>query len=159
MKFHLTAETRSRGDHAEKNDSGNFARSAYFFSGSALGIRQPPARATFPPAPVPGPSPRPQAPAPSAPWPPPLAPPPSAACRAIPTLDLKFVVHHGAYIAQRVAGTTELVGADVALAHRLLKNGVAEATGWRLALPSCRRSVASPASWPIAAAKPAASQM
>ncbi|HYT81135.1 MAG TPA: hypothetical protein VEQ37_18145, partial [Actinomycetota bacterium] len=31
----------------------------------------------------------------------------------------------------RVAGHEEVVGKDVALAHRLLKNGVAEATGWR----------------------------
>lgn len=54
-----------------------------------------------------------------------------AACRAIPTLDLKFVVHHGTFIAQRVAGGAELVGSDVNLVHRLLKNGVSEATGWR----------------------------
>jgi uncharacterized protein YndB with AHSA1/START domain len=54
-----------------------------------------------------------------------------AACRAIPTLDLKFVVHHGAYVAQQVAGGAELVGSDVNLVHRLLKNGVSEATGWR----------------------------
>jgi class 3 adenylate cyclase/uncharacterized protein YndB with AHSA1/START domain len=54
-----------------------------------------------------------------------------AACRAIPTLDLKFIVHHGAYVAQRVAGGAELVGSDINLVHRLLKNGVSEATGWR----------------------------
>jgi hypothetical protein len=52
------------------------------------------------------------------------------ACRAIPTLDLKFMVHHGDYILQHVAGITELVGSDVNLAHRLMKNHVAEATGW-----------------------------
>ncbi len=53
------------------------------------------------------------------------------ACRAIPTLDLKFIAHHGDYIAQRVAGIHELAGSDVNLVHRLLKNHVGEATGWR----------------------------
>jgi hypothetical protein len=53
------------------------------------------------------------------------------ACRSIPTLDLKFMTHHGAYIVQTVAGIHELVGSDVNLAHRLMKNHVAEATGWR----------------------------
>jgi hypothetical protein len=53
------------------------------------------------------------------------------ACKAIPNLDLKFIVHHGDYMTQRVATITELVGSDVNLIHRLLKNGVTEATGWR----------------------------
>jgi len=53
------------------------------------------------------------------------------ACRAIPTLDLKFMAHHGDYIVQTIAGIKELVGSDVNLIHRLLKNHVAEATGWR----------------------------
>jgi hypothetical protein len=53
------------------------------------------------------------------------------ACRAIPTLDLKFILHHGAYMLQTVAGINELVGTDVNLVHRLLKNHVSEATGWR----------------------------
>ena len=53
------------------------------------------------------------------------------ACRAIPTLDLKFLTHHGDYFIQDVAGARELVGSDVNLIHRLLKNHVAEATGWR----------------------------
>jgi uncharacterized protein YndB with AHSA1/START domain len=53
------------------------------------------------------------------------------ACRAIPTLDLKFIVHHGDYIVQHVAGISELVGSDVNLVHRLLKNHVSEQTGWR----------------------------
>jgi hypothetical protein len=52
------------------------------------------------------------------------------ACRAIPTLDLKFMTHHGDYILQRVSTITELVGSDVNLVHRLMKNHVAEATGW-----------------------------
>lgn len=53
------------------------------------------------------------------------------ACRSIPQLDLKFIVHHGDYLLQPVAGVTELLGSDVNLTHRLLKNHVAEATGWR----------------------------
>jgi hypothetical protein len=53
------------------------------------------------------------------------------ACRAIPTLDLKFLTHHGDYIIQNVAGIKEMVGSDVNLIHRLLKNHVSEATGWR----------------------------
>ncbi len=53
------------------------------------------------------------------------------ACRNIPSLDLKFLVHHGDYIIQTVSGINELVGSDVNLIHRLLKNHVAEATGWR----------------------------
>jgi len=53
------------------------------------------------------------------------------ACRAIPTLDLKFLLHHGEYFIQTIAGTKELVGSDVNLVHRLLKNRVSENTGWR----------------------------
>lgn len=53
------------------------------------------------------------------------------ACRNIPTLDLKFFVHTGDYILQTVAGNLEVVGSDVNLVHRLMKNHVAEATGWR----------------------------
>ena len=53
------------------------------------------------------------------------------ACKAIPTLDLKFISHFGEYILQNVSGITELVGSDVNLVHRLLKNQVNEATGWK----------------------------
>jgi len=54
------------------------------------------------------------------------------ACRAVPMLDLKFLVHHGDYVVQRVAGHDELVGLDVNLVRdRLLKHPVSEATGWR----------------------------
>lgn len=53
------------------------------------------------------------------------------ACKAIPTLDLKFIVHFGEYVVQNVSGITELVGSDVNLVHRLLKNHVSEATGWK----------------------------
>lgn len=53
------------------------------------------------------------------------------ACQNIPTLDLKFIAHHGNYIVQHVGEIRELVGSDVNLIHRLTKNHVAEETGWR----------------------------
>jgi hypothetical protein len=56
---------------------------------------------------------------------------PCKACRAIPNLDLKFLTHHGDYIIQNIAGIRELVGSDVNLIHRLLKNHVVENTGWK----------------------------
>jgi hypothetical protein len=51
------------------------------------------------------------------------------ACVQIPDLDLKFVVHHGLAIRQKVAGSQELLGSDVILVHRLLKNTVVEQLG------------------------------
>jgi hypothetical protein len=51
------------------------------------------------------------------------------ACARIPDLDLKFVVHHGVAIHQMVAGRQELLGSDVIVAHRLLKNDVVEKLG------------------------------
>jgi class 3 adenylate cyclase len=53
------------------------------------------------------------------------------ACKAIPILDLKFILHFGEYLLQNVSGITELVGSDVNLAHRLLKNHVSDTTGWK----------------------------
>lgn len=53
------------------------------------------------------------------------------ACQNIPSLDLKFILHHGDYILQQVRGIREMVGSDVNLVHRLSKNHVTEATGWR----------------------------
>jgi len=53
------------------------------------------------------------------------------ACKAIPTLDLKFMVHHGDFIIQQVAGIKDLLGTDVNLIHRLTKNHVTESTGWQ----------------------------
>jgi hypothetical protein len=51
------------------------------------------------------------------------------ACVQIPDLDLKFVVHHGAAILQKVAGRQELLASDVIVVHRLLKNDVVEKLG------------------------------
>jgi hypothetical protein len=42
-------------------------------------------------------------------------------------LELKFVLHHGGYIVQTVAGHQELLGPDVTISHLLLKNHVARA--------------------------------
>ncbi|NOH03720.1 MAG: DUF2652 domain-containing protein [Chloroflexi bacterium] len=53
------------------------------------------------------------------------------ACQNIPSLDLKFIAHHGDYVIQHVRDIREMVGTDVNLIHRLLKNRVAETTGWR----------------------------
>ncbi len=51
------------------------------------------------------------------------------ACTYLPRLDLKFVVHHGQIARQRMAGREELVGRDVIVVHRLLKNDVQTALG------------------------------
>ena len=47
----------------------------------------------------------------------------------MPRLDLKIVVHHGSVIRHRIAGREELVGSDVIVAHRFLKNHVVERLG------------------------------
>jgi hypothetical protein len=51
------------------------------------------------------------------------------ACARVDALDLKFVVHAGPFVIQSIAGGTELVGSDVVMAHRLLKNGAAAVVG------------------------------
>ncbi len=56
---------------------------------------------------------------------------PCRACKALPTLDLKFMVHHGDYVIQQLAGAQQLLGTDVNLIHRLAKNHVSESTGWK----------------------------
>ncbi len=53
------------------------------------------------------------------------------ACQMIPSLDLKFIAHFGDYILQSVAGASKPMGPTVTLLHRLAKNHVTEATGWR----------------------------
>jgi Protein of unknown function (DUF2652)/Polyketide cyclase / dehydrase and lipid transport len=51
------------------------------------------------------------------------------ACRRTPDLDLKFCAHHGSFVEHEVAASRELVGADVILVHRLLKNSVTQEHG------------------------------
>ncbi|MFN8604285.1 MAG: DUF2652 domain-containing protein [Candidatus Binatia bacterium] len=53
------------------------------------------------------------------------------ACRKLDGLDLKFVVHFGQYATHVVADREELIGYDVILVHRLLKNRIADASGTR----------------------------
>src|SRR3954454_4206212 len=52
------------------------------------------------------------------------------ACILVPNLDLKVVAHHGQVVRQRIASWEELVGSDVIVVHRLLKNHVEESTGF-----------------------------
>lgn len=54
---------------------------------------------------------------------------PCNACRNISSLDLKFFVHFGEFSVQKLDAHDELVGSDVILIHRLLKNHVTEALG------------------------------
>jgi uncharacterized protein YndB with AHSA1/START domain len=51
------------------------------------------------------------------------------ACVRIPDLNLKFVVHQGEALRHRIAGRDELLGPDVIVVHRLLKNEVVERLG------------------------------
>ena len=56
---------------------------------------------------------------------------PCNACRNLPNLDLKFFIHYGAYMTQKLGTFTELVGNDVNLVHRLAKNHIKEKTGFK----------------------------
>lgn len=51
------------------------------------------------------------------------------ACRSVADLGLKVVAHRGDFATHVIAGGTELVGRDVILVHRLLKNNVTGRTG------------------------------
>lgn len=52
-------------------------------------------------------------------------------CARMDDLSLKFVLHRGQYVVQRIAGSEELAGPDVIVAHRLLKNHVRDLIGPR----------------------------
>ena len=51
------------------------------------------------------------------------------ACKNISGLDLKIFIHYGDFMVQELAGRKELLGSDVILAHRMMKNQVVEQTG------------------------------
>ena len=51
------------------------------------------------------------------------------ACSRLQTLELKFVLHRGHYVAQAIAGHEELLGPDVTMAHLMLKNDVTSVVG------------------------------
>lgn len=67
------------------------------------------------------------------------------ACGMVPGLDLKLIAHTGVFSRQQIAGRTELVGRDVIIAHRLLKNTLGfagVASGYVLVTDSCVQSLA-----------------
>jgi len=51
------------------------------------------------------------------------------ACQNMSNLDLKMVIHFGEYAVQKLGDREELLGADVIVPHRMLKNHVIEETG------------------------------
>jgi uncharacterized protein YndB with AHSA1/START domain len=53
------------------------------------------------------------------------------ACANISMLDLKFFFHFGTFGIQHISGQDELVGSDVNLIHRLLKNNIRETFGFQ----------------------------
>ena len=52
-------------------------------------------------------------------------------CSRLAFLDLKFILHHGEYVVHRVAGTEDVMGPQVNIAHRLLKNHARDLVGDR----------------------------
>ena len=54
---------------------------------------------------------------------------PCRAWRNMSKLDLKMCIHYGEYILQKLGDREELLGADVIVPHRMLKNSVIERTG------------------------------
>lgn len=66
------------------------------------------------------------------------------ACGRVPDLDLKVIAHAGVFSRQQIAGQTELVGKDVIIAHRLLKNTLGfagVASGYMLLTDSCVKAL------------------
>ncbi len=61
-------------------------------------------------------------------------------CSLVNGLDLKFVLHHGDYVLQRIVGREELAGPEVIVAHRLLKNHARDVVGARPVCPADRCS-------------------
>lgn len=51
------------------------------------------------------------------------------ACRNMSMLDLKMCIHYGEYLIQKLGDREELLGADVIVPHRMLKNDVIKHTG------------------------------
>ena len=50
---------------------------------------------------------------------------PCGACSRTNELSLKFIVHAGEFATQKIGKREELIGPEIVVAHRLLKNGVA----------------------------------
>ena len=53
------------------------------------------------------------------------------ACKNMGKLDLKMCIHYGEYLVQKLGDREELLGADVIVPHRMMKNHVIEQTGIR----------------------------
>jgi hypothetical protein len=51
------------------------------------------------------------------------------ACILVPKLDLKVVAHHGRIVRQKFGSLEELIGSDIIVVHRLLKNHIDQETG------------------------------
>jgi uncharacterized protein YndB with AHSA1/START domain len=51
------------------------------------------------------------------------------ACGNLSNLDLKFMVHYGEFVVQHLGNQNELVGPDVNLLFRLMKNGIRDVMG------------------------------
>jgi hypothetical protein len=51
------------------------------------------------------------------------------ACSTIDLLDIKMFLHFGEYLVKRLGEREELMGQDVIIAHRMMKNSVVEKTG------------------------------
>jgi hypothetical protein len=52
------------------------------------------------------------------------------ACSTIDLLDLKMFIHYGSYLVKQLGDREELMGQDVVVAHRMMKNDVTEKTGF-----------------------------
>lgn len=52
------------------------------------------------------------------------------ACANLRALDLKFIVHHGEFVINEMAGNQELIGPNVNLLFRLAKNRIKETLGF-----------------------------
>jgi hypothetical protein len=63
------------------------------------------------------------------------------ACRSVGELELKVIAHHGVFLQQTVAGRRQLGGANVILAHRLLKNRLTATAGYLLLTEAALRRI------------------
>ena len=66
---------------------------------------------------------------------------PCGACQQSGSLDLKMVVHHGAFLRHMVGGRSRVTGTAVILVHRLLKNGLDRKGGYALLTEPVVRSL------------------
>ena len=76
------------------------------------------------------------------------------ACMRIDELDLKFILHAGRFVIQSIAGTPELAGPEVVMAHRLLKNDAQATLGGSRAYALITAAAAERYAVPLAEATP-----